>query len=128
MGGDWEQYITNLKATGSCDAGVIIGLPNGEWWAGNDTEITADEGWNIVQGFENGGEQLRASGILLAGKKFMYLRNDEEMMAGKSGQTGITIYKCATCVLIGTYNEEMSPANSSKEVGKMADYLKDAGY
>ena len=29
---------------------------------------------------------------------------------------------------MGTYNQDMSPANNTKEVGKMADYLKEVGY
>ena len=80
-----------------------------------------------VEGFGDS-SKLRASGILIAGKKFMFLRNDEEMMAGKQGQGGVTIMKASTCILIGTYNQDMSPANSCKEVGKMTDYIKEVGY
>ena len=65
---------------------------------------------------------------MLEGEKFMYLRNDEEMMCGKKGQGGVNIFKCGSCILIGTYNADMSPANNSKELGKMADYIKEVGY
>ena len=102
---------------------------------------------------------------MVAGKKYMYLRNDEEMMCGKGipygiaygaldrspyeemalelspsdrggvlrlceleGQGGICIFKTGQALIIGTYNQDMSPANNTKEVGKMADYLKEVGY
>ena len=73
-------------------------------------------------------QSLRASGIMVAGKKYMYLRNDEEMMCGKQGQGGICIFKTGQALIMGTYNQDMSPANNTKEVGKMADYLKEVGY
>ena len=57
---------------------------------------------------------------MIAGKKFMYLRNDEEMMCGKAGQGGICIFKTGQACIMGTYNQDMSPANNTKEVGKMA--------
>ena len=65
---------------------------------------------------------------MVAGKKYMYLRNDEEMMCGKQGQGGICIFKTGQALIMGTYNQDMSPANSTKEAGKMADYLKEVGY
>ena len=71
---------------------------------------------------------VRANGIVVAGKKFLYLRSDEEMMVGRAGQCGISIFMCGQCVIMGTYNQDMSPANNTKEVGKMADYLKEVGY
>ena len=80
-----------------------------------------------VAGFDDA-SGLRASGIKLAGEKYMYLRNDEEMMCGKKGQGGVCIFKTGQAIMIGTYNQDMSPANNTKEVGKMADYLKEVGY
>ena len=49
---DMQAYIDNLKATGQVESGCIIGLEDGAWWAGNDMEITADEGWAIGESFE----------------------------------------------------------------------------
>lgn len=81
--------------------------------------MTAEEGAAIVAGFDDS-SGLRASGIMVGGKKFMYLRNDEEMMCGKAGQGGICIFKTGQACIMGTYNQDMSPANNTKEVGKMA--------
>ena len=80
-----------------------------------------------VAGFDDN-SALRASGIMIAGKKFMYLRNDEEMMCGKAGQGGIVIFKTGQACIMGTYNQDMTTGMNTKEVGKMADYLKEVGY
>lgn len=81
--------------------------------------MSAEEGAAIVAGFDDS-SGLRASGIMIGGKKFMYLRNDEEMMCGKAGQGGICIFKTGQACIMGTYNQDMSPAMNTKEVGKMA--------
>ena len=112
-----QAYVDNLKATGQCEDGCIIGLDGTAWTGG--LAITAEEGAAIVAGFDDA-SGLRASGILVAGKKYMYLRNDEEMMCGKQGQGGICIFKTGQACIMGTYNQDMSPANNTKEVGKMA--------
>ena len=49
-------------------------------------------------------------------------------MVGKFGAGGVSIHKCGTCVVIGTYNPDMKAGMNSSEVGKMADYLKQHGY
>ena len=112
-----QAYVDNLKATGQCEDGCIIGLDGTAWTGG--LAVTAEEGAAIVAGFDDS-SGLRASGIMVAGKKFMYLRNDEEMMCGKQGQGGICIFKTGQACIMGTYNQDMSPANNTKEVGKMA--------
>ena len=50
------------------------------------------------------------------------------MMAGKKGPGGVTIYKTAQAIIIGTYNENMAAGTNSIQVGKIADYLKESGY
>jgi len=112
-----QAYVDNLKATGQCEDGCIIGLDGTAWTGG--LAVTAEEGAAIVAGFDDA-SGLRASGIMIAGKKFMYLRNDEEMMVGKAGQGGICIFKTGQALIMGTYNQDMAAAMNTKEVGKMA--------
>ena len=73
----------------------------------------------LVAGYDDA-SALRASGIMVAGKKYMYLRNDEEMMVGKAGQGGICIFKTGQALIMGSYNQDMAAAMNTKEVGKMA--------
>jgi hypothetical protein len=67
---------------------------------------------------------------MIEGNKYMFLRADAEdgQMTGKKGQGGVTIFKAASCLVIGTYNQDMAAANSVKELGKMCDYIKEVGY
>jgi hypothetical protein len=57
---------------------------------------------------------------MIAGKKYKYLRNDDEMMAGKAGQGGVAIFKTEQALIMGTYNQDMTTGMNMKEVGKMA--------
>ena len=75
-----------------------------------------------VAGFDDNAP-LRASGIMLAGKKFMYLRNDEEMMCGKAGQGGVTIFKTGQALILGTYNQDMAASMNCKEVSQPRESL-----
>ena len=112
-----QAYVDNLKATGQVEDGCIIGLDGSAWTGG--LAITPEEGAAIVAGFDDA-SGLRASGIVVAGKKYMYLRNDEEMMVGKQGQGGICIFKTGQACIMGTYNQDMASGQNTKEVGKMA--------
>jgi len=91
-------------------------------------QVQPDELKAIAGGFDDGGANLRGSGLKLSGEKFMFLRADDEMMAGKKGPGGVTIYKTAQAIIIGTYNENMAAGTNSIQVSKIADYLKESGY
>eukprot|EP01052_Picozoa_sp_SAG31_P021384 SAG31_NODE_1651_length_7634_cov_5.579562_2_plen_94_part_00 len=75
-------------------------------------------------------DDLRAKGIYLAGEKYMFLRGDEEMIVGKKGQQGCSIYVTEQALVIATYDAEKqhSPANHTKVMGQIADTLKNSGY
>jgi hypothetical protein len=157
----WDAYVDNMKATGQCEDGCIIGLDGTPWTGG--LAITKAEACAIIDHFGKFGEPidstrvrripgteecgypyrdaegrlqyqaeedgppmlaavtgLSAGGIVVAGRKFMYLRNDKEMMVGRAGQCGICIFMCGQCMIMGTYNQDMASAMNTKEVGKMA--------
>ena len=157
----WNAYIDNLKATGQCEDGCIVGHDGAVWTPGG-LAITQAEAGAIIDHFRKFGEPVDETrlrripgteeygyphrdaegrlqwrleeeglppptavtglrgGIVVAGKKFVFLRNDEEMMCGKAGQGGICIFKTAQALIMGTYNQDMPPAMNTMEVGKMA--------
>ena len=120
-----QGYIANLQATGQVEDGAICGLDGTAWTGG--LALTKVEGAALVAGFEDP-SGLRSRGIVVAGTKFMFIQQNAEMIIGKLGQGGITIFKTGQTLLICTYNQDMSPANNAKEVGKMADYLMEVGH
>ena len=84
--------------------------------------------WCCSKGFTNADDLRGSSGCPVGGEKFMFIRNDEELMNIKKGAGGASIYKTAQCLVLGAYNQDMSAGANSIQVGKIADYLKDAGY
>jgi hypothetical protein len=103
----------------------MCGLDGTAWTGG--LALTKVEGAALVAGFEDP-SGLRSRGIVVAGTKFMFIQQNAEMIIGKLGQGGITIFKTGQALIMGTYNYDMSPALSVKEVGKMADFLREEGY
>ena len=55
-------------------------------------------------------------------------RCDGEMMMGKKGAGGVSIFKSTQGYVLGTYEEGVQPGENSNEVGKIADYLKSINY
>ena len=41
---------------------------------------------------------------------------------------GVTIYRCLSCIVIGTYAEEQGRNDNFKTVGEIADHLKGQGF
>jgi len=108
---------------------ALCGKEDGALWAETPGfGLTAAQGKAIADGFKDGGAGLRSTGIMIGEIKFMFIRADDEMMNGKKGQDGVNILMASTCFLIGTFDENMTSGKNSMEVGKMADYLKEAGY
>ena len=120
-----QAYIANLQATGQVEDGAICGL-NGIVWTGG-LALSVEEGAALAAGFDDP-SGLRSRGIVVAGTKFMFIQQNAEMIIGKLGQGGITIFKTGQALIMGTYNQDMTSALSVKEIGKMADYLREVGY
>ena len=120
-----QAYIDNLKATGQVEDGVMCGLDGTAWTGG--LALTDEEGAALVAGFDDP-SGLRRSGIIVAWTKSMFIQQNEDVIIGKLGQGGITIFKTGQALLIGTYSQDMTLANSVKEVGNMAGYLREVGY
>ena len=120
-----QAYIAKMQATGQVEDGAICGLDGVAWTGG--LALTVEEGAALAAGFDDP-SGLRRSGIVVAGTKFMFIQQNAEMIIGKLGQGGITIFKTGQALFICTYNQDMSPALSVKEVGKMADFMREVGY
>lgn len=120
----WDAYTNQLKAEDCVSEAVIFGS-NGSIWTTTGISLSQDEIKAIDKGFE---AKLMSSGIMVGGKKFMFLRCDGESMFGRQGQDGVTIYKTTQAYILSTYSEGMTSAANSMVVGKMADYLKSINY
>ena len=120
----WNDYITNLCATGHVDKAAIVG-PNGSVWAASaGLKIDAKEIAAIASGWPN----FSASGVKILGEKYMFLRGDDSCVLIKKGATGAAIGKTKSAFVVGFHNDKQQIGNCNKEVMKIVDYLVEAGY
>jgi profilin len=70
-----------------------------------------------------------SSGILLAGKKYQFIRNEPgRSIYGKLGAGGCCVVKTNQCIIIAVYDDSVQPGQCTTVVEKLADYLIDVGY
>mmetsp|Transcript_13095 Transcript_13095/g.19777 ORF Transcript_13095/g.19777 Transcript_13095/m.19777 type:complete len:126 (+) Transcript_13095:247-624(+) len=123
----WQAYVdTNLCGAGLKSA-AIVGHNGGTWATSSGFSVSQTEATNLVKGFANS-NVIRASGIHLAGVKYIALRADDRSIYGKKGAGGCCCVKTGQAVLIGVYDENLQPGAAAKVVEALADYLIDAGY
>merc|ERR1711918_1452 len=70
---------------------------------------------------------LAATGVTVAGVKYMFVSGSPEEVYGKKGNEGVVFVKCNTCVLVGYHSDKIQPGQCRSTVGKLADFLKEQG-
>jgi len=127
---DWDAYITNLKGhcVGACDKAAIIGQDGSLWtteFNGEGIVLTPEEAAIIGTAFSSKDfTPLQAKGIFIAGVKYNYLRDDDNLVLGKMKDQGsITLQSSKTAVVIGHTAEGQQQGNTNKGVAVIAEYL-----
>jgi profilin len=116
----WQQYVdTNLVGSKSVTQAAIFGHDGSKWAASAGFNVTADEAKKLVAGFKDA-NGIRASGIFLAGTKYLTLKADDRSIYGKKGATGCVCVKTAKAVLIGVYAENIQPGSAANVVEKVS--------
>ena len=73
-------------------------------------------------------QQLRATGLNMAGQKYIVVRAEPDFVAGMKGSGGIFCVRTNLAIIVGTYNEQFIPGQTQNALNKMADYLRGCGY
>merc|ERR1719494_641924 len=130
----WDGYIDNLigHCSGACDQACIIGKDGSKWTTDGHPKalkISAQEAATIGRAFHLGDmTTFQASGIVIAGIKYQFLRGDDTMALGKKKDNGAVTLQCSkTAVVIGHTSEGQSQGNTNKGVGVIAEYLEGLG-
>lgn len=130
----WDSYIDNLLGHGGghCDMACIIGIDGSKWTTDSHAaalKITAAEAATVGRAMGSGDmAPFQASGIVVAGTKYQFLRGDEGIALGKKKDQGaITLQKSKTAVVLGHTKEGGSQGNVNKAVGVIAEYLESLG-
>lgn len=97
-------------------------------WAGSPGfTVTSEDVKTLMKAFADP-SGIRASGLKLAGEKYIALRCDDRSIYGKKGAGGVVCVKTKQAVLIGAYNDKIQPGEATKVVEMLADYLISVNY
>ena len=124
----WQQYVdSNLVGTKKVSQGAIFGLDGSVWAKSSTLNTNANEGKAIANGFGNP-NGFAATGIVVGGVKYMFLRAQDNVVIGKKGQSGVHIAKTVKAIIVGIYDQPIVPSETAVVVEKLADYLKGVGF
>jgi len=130
----WDSYIDNLlgHAGGHGDMACIIGMDGSKWTTdghANSLKITPEEAGKIGNCYKSNDMSLfQASGVVICGVKYQFLRQDEKLVLAKKKDHGaISMQSSKTGIVICHTKEGSQQGATNKAVGTIADYLESLG-
>ncbi|KAM0878074.1 hypothetical protein ACQ4PT_035098 [Festuca glaucescens] len=124
----WQAYVDEQLL---CDiegqrltAAAILGH-DGSVWAQSDAfpQVKPEEITGIMNDFDEPG-YLAPTGLYLGGVKYMVIQGEPgAVIRGKKGAGGATIKKTNLSLIIGLYEEPMTPGQCNIVVERLGDYL-----
>ncbi|CAO2161393.1 unnamed protein product, partial [Urochloa humidicola] len=131
-GMSWQAYVDDHLL---CDidvqrlaAAAILGH-DGSVWAQSDAfpQVKPEEINGIMNDFNEPGS-LAPTGLYLGGSKYMVIQGEPgAVIRGKKGPGGVTIKKTNLAIIIGIYEEPVTPGQCNMVVEGLGDYLVDQG-
>ncbi|CAK7353116.1 unnamed protein product [Dovyalis caffra] len=128
----WQTYVDEHLM---CDidghtltSAAIIGQ-DGSVWAQSASfpQFTQEEVNAIMKDFDEPGS-LAPTGLYLGGTKYMVIQGEPgAVIRGKKGSGGVTIKKTSQALVIGVYDEPLTPGQCNMIVERLGDYLVDQG-
>ncbi|OEL24497.1 Profilin-2 [Dichanthelium oligosanthes] len=87
----------------------------------------AEEMANIMKDFDEPGH-LAPTGMFLGPTKYMVIQGEPgAVIRGKKGSGGVTVKKTGQALIIGIYDEPMTPGQCNLVVERLGDYLIEQG-
>ncbi|CAH9083982.1 unnamed protein product [Cuscuta europaea] len=129
----WQTYVDDhlmcVIENNQLQSAAIIGH-NGSVWAQSDKfpQFKLEEITAIMNDFKEPGS-LAPNGLYLGGSKYMVIQGEPQaVIRGKKGPGGICIKKTGQSILIGIYDEPMTPGQCNIVVERIGDYLIEQGF
>ncbi|CAL9048247.1 profilin [Musa acuminata AAA Group] len=129
----WQTYVDDhllCDIDGQCLTAAAIVGHDGSVWAQSDAfpQCKPEEIAAIMKDFDEPGS-LAPTGLYLGGTKYMVIQGEPgAVIRGKKGSGGVTIKKTNLALIIGIYNEPMTPGQCNMVVERLGDYLFDQGF
>ncbi|CAI9782565.1 unnamed protein product [Fraxinus pennsylvanica] len=114
----WQSYIDDhLMADiegNHLTSSAIVGHDGSVWaQSANFPQFKPEEITGIMNDFENPG-LLAPTGLYLGGTKYMVIQGEPgAVIRGKKGPGGVTVKKTTQALIIGIYDEPMTPGQVS---------------
>ncbi|XP_021741387.1 profilin [Chenopodium quinoa] len=128
----WQTYVDDHLM---CDiegnhlsSAAIVGH-DGIVWAQSPSfpQLKPEEVSAIMKDFNEPGS-LAPTGLHLGGTKYMVIQGEPgDVIRGKKGPGGVTIKKTNQALIIGIYDEPMTPGQCNMVVERIGDYLVEQG-
>mmetsp|Transcript_20734 Transcript_20734/g.30683 ORF Transcript_20734/g.30683 Transcript_20734/m.30683 type:complete len:126 (+) Transcript_20734:84-461(+) len=123
----WDAYVTSLLQR-HCSQAAIVGQGGGVWAASPGFAVSEAEISAINRGWSDPGTHFAPSGIVIGGRKFKFIRGDDQVVMVKDGASGACLRKTKQAIIIGVYDDKSQPGENSVGVNSIADHLADSGY
>ncbi|KAN0025754.1 hypothetical protein ACTFIU_005417 [Dictyostelium citrinum] len=119
----WQSYVdTNLLGSGLIHA-AILGIDGSIWAKSSGIDLKQSECSGIAQGYKN--KSFVETGFVVGGKKYMVLKSDDRSVYSKLSTCGAVAVKTKTAILIGIYDDKLTPGVAANVVERLGDYLID---
>nr|Q9SNW5.1 RecName: Full=Profilin-3 [Lilium longiflorum]AAF08304.1 profilin 3 [Lilium longiflorum] len=129
----WQTYVDEhlmCEIDGQhLTAAAIIGHEGGIW-AQSDSfpQVKPEQTAAIMRDFAEPGS-LAPTGLFLGDGKYMVIQGEPgAVIRGKKGSGGVTIKKTNMALIVGIYDEPMTPGQCNMVVERLGDYLYDQGF
>ncbi|CAD6337669.1 unnamed protein product [Miscanthus lutarioriparius] len=129
----WQTYVDDhllCEIDGQhLSAAAIVGH-DGSPWAQSEgfPQLKPEEVAGIIKDFDEPGT-LAPTGLFVGGTKYMVIQGEPGVVIrGKKGTGGITIKKTGMALIIGIYDEPMTPGQCNLVVERLGDYLVEQGF
>ncbi|KAF7128145.1 hypothetical protein RHSIM_Rhsim11G0049400 [Rhododendron simsii] len=124
----WQSYVDEqlmYEIEGNTLTSAAILGQDGSVWAQSASfpQFKPEEITAIMNDFAEPGT-LAPTGLYLGGTKYMVIQGEAGVVIrGKKGPGGITIKKTNQALIIGIYDEPMTPGQCNMIVERLGDYL-----
>nr|A4KA43.1 RecName: Full=Profilin-6; AltName: Full=Allergen Cor a 2; AltName: Full=Pollen allergen Cor a 2; AltName: Allergen=Cor a 2 [Corylus avellana]ABG81300.1 pollen profilin variant 5 [Corylus avellana] len=128
----WQAYVDEhlmCEIEGHHLASAAILGHDGTVWAqsADFPQFKPEEITGIMKDFDEPGH-LAPTGMFVAAAKYMVIQGEPGVVIrGKKGAGGITIKKTGQALVVGIYDEPMTPGQCDMVVGRLGDYLLEQG-
>ena len=122
--GTWQAYSDAILAD-KCTGGFVLGKDGGIWVQSGFSLTTADQ----IGIRDLNAANARAGGFMLAGVKYMFLRETEDgVLIFKKGSTGCAVWPLKTLVIVAVHGSNIQMPTCVGTITKVGSGLKSAGY